>query len=160
MILLGKCTKSLDFRKRGISQGMTGPYDDIINLPHHVSAIRPQMSKEHRAAQFSPFAALTGHDAAVRETARLTDEKIELGESAVADLETKLNILADMADSHPEVKITYFRPDAKKDGGAYVTTMGVIKRINDYEHAIVLASRETISIPDIFDIESELFDNE
>jgi hypothetical protein len=138
---------------------MTGPYDDIINLPHHVSATRPQMSKENRAAQFSPFAALAGHDAAVRETARLTDEKIELGESDAADLETKLNILADMAGSHPKVAVTHFRPDAKKDGGAYVTTTSAVKSIDEYEHAIVLVSGERIGIANILDIDSELFED-
>ncbi len=136
---------------------MTGPYDDIIHLPHHVSSTRPQMPRENRAAQFAPFSALTGHDAAVGETARLTDKKIELGESAIADLEMKLNLLADMAASHPEVTIT-FRPDAKKDGGAYITTTGAVKRIDDYEHAIVLVGGEIIKISDILDIDSETFE--
>ena len=138
---------------------MTGPYDDIINLPHHVSATRPQMSRENRAAQFSAFAALSGHDAAVRETARLTGERIELGEGAIADLEMKLNMLADMINARPEVSITHFRPDAKKEGGSYVTTTGILKRIDGYEHAIVLDGGEIIKIPDILDIESELFEN-
>ncbi len=136
---------------------MTGPYDDIIHLPHHVSTTRPQMPRENRAAQFAPFSALTGHDAAVGETARLTDEKIKLGESAIADLEMKLNLLADMAASRPEVTITHFRPDAKKDGGAYITTTGQLKRIDDYEHAIVLVGGEIIKISDILEIDSDLF---
>ncbi len=138
---------------------MTGTYDDIINMPHHVSATRPQMSRENRAAQFSAFAALTGHDAAVKETARLTGERIELGESAIADLEMKLNMLADVIDARPEVSITHFRPDAKKEGGAYVTTTGNLKRIDGYEHAIVLDGGEIIKIPDILDVESEFFGN-
>ncbi len=136
---------------------MSGQYDDIINLPHHVSSTRPQMSRENRAAQFSPFAALTGHDAAVLETARLTDQRIELAEGTIAELDMKLNMLAEMIDSRPEVTVTYFRPDAKKDGGAYVTVTGAVKRIDDYEHAIVLMTGEAIKIPDILDIESELF---
>ena len=136
---------------------MTGPYDDIIHLPHHVSTTRPQMPRENRAAQFAPFAALTGHDAAVGETARLTDEKIELGESAIADLEMKLNLLADKVAAHPEVTITHFRTDAKKDGGAYITTTGAVKRIDDYEHAIVLVGGEIIKISDILEIDSDLF---
>ncbi len=136
---------------------MKGQYDDIINLPHHVSTTRPQMSRENRAAQFSPFSALTGHDAAVLETARLTDRRIELAEGTIAELDMKLNTLAEMIDSRPEVTVTYFRPDAKKDGGAYVTVTGAVKRIDDYEHAIVLVTGEAIKIPDILDIESELF---
>ncbi len=116
------------------------------------------MPRENRAAQFAPFSALTGHDAAVGETARLTDKKIELGESAIADLEMKLNLLADMAGSRPVVTITHFRPDAKKDGGAYITTTGAVKRIDDYEHAIVLVGGEIIKISDILDIDSETFE--
>jgi hypothetical protein len=108
-----------------------GKYDDIINMPHHVSATRPQMSRENRAAQFSPFAALTGYDAAVLETARVTEQKIELGESAIDELDMKLNMLADMIDSHPKVSITHFVPDTKKDGGSYVTTTGAVKRIDE-----------------------------
>ena len=136
---------------------MTGPYDDIIHLPHHVSATRPQMSHENRAAQFSPFAALTGHDAAIIETARLTDKKTELGEEAIAEMDMKLSILADRINTRPEVAITHFRPDAKKEGGAYITTIGAVKRIDDYEHAVVLVSGERIRITDILDIDSELF---
>ncbi len=136
---------------------MTGSYDDIINLPHHVSATRPQISRENRAAQFSPFAALTGHDAAVKETARLTDQKIELGESAIAELDLKLNTLADMSDTHPEISVTHFVPDTKKAGGAYITTTGHLKRIDDYEHAIILLTGEKIAITDILTIDSAVF---
>ncbi len=136
---------------------MKNPYDDIINLPHHVSSTRPQMSRENRAAQFSPFAALTGHDAAVRETARLTEQRIELGDGAIEVLDAKLNILADMIDSKPEVSVTHFVPDAKKDGGSYVTTTGAVKKIDDYERAVVMVSGEKIGIANILDMESELF---
>ena len=136
---------------------MTGPYDDIINLPHHVSATRPQMSRENRAAQFSPFAALTGHDAAVKETARLTDQKVELGESAIAELDLKLNTLADMSDTHPEISVTHFVSDTKKAGGAYITTTGQLKRIDDYEHAIILLTGEKIAITDILTIDAAVF---
>lgn len=136
---------------------MTETYDDIINFPHHVSNTRPQMSLINRAAQFAPFAALTGYDAAVKETARLTDRKIELGESAIADLDLKLGILAENIADHPEVAVTYFRSDEKKEGGAYVTSVGVVKKIDDYERAIVLMNGEKIKIDDILDIECELF---
>jgi hypothetical protein len=136
---------------------MKSPYDDIIDLPRHASPARVPMSRANRAAQFSPFAALTGHDAAVKETARLTDRKIELGESAAAELDRKLNLLADIIDSQPDVSITHFVRDAKKDGGSYVTTTGAMKKIDDYERAVVLTSGETIGIEDILDIDSELF---
>ncbi len=138
---------------------MTGPYDDIIDLPHHISSTRPQMPRENRAAQFAPFAALTGHDAAVNETARRTDQRIELGESAIADLEMKLNLLADMAGSYPEVSISHFQADTKKDGGAYIITTGAVKRIDDYERAIVLVSGERIKISDVLDIDSNRFED-
>lgn len=134
-----------------------GPYDDIIDQPRHVSTTRPQMSRENRAAQFSPFAALTGYDAAIRETARLTDEKIELGEGAVADLDMKLGILADLIDDLPEIAVTYFQPDEKKSGGSYVTATGTLKKIDEYERAIVLTEGEKILIEDILDIKGEMF---
>jgi hypothetical protein len=136
---------------------MKTPYDDIIDLPRHVSSTRPQMSRENRAAQFSPFAALTGHDAAVRETARLTERKIELVESAVADLDMKMSMLVDMIDSRPEITVTHFVPDEKKEGGAYVTITGVARKIDGYERAIVLTSGEKIEISNILEIESEVF---
>ena len=136
---------------------MKGPYDDIINLPHHVSATRPQMSRENRAAQFSPFAALTGHGAAVLETARLTTQTIELSDDEITALDMKLNTLAEMIDSRPTATITHFRPDAKKAGGEYISTTGELKRIDDYEHCIVLVGGEKIGITDILDVESDLF---
>jgi hypothetical protein len=136
---------------------MTGPYDDIINMPHHVSATRPQMSATNRAAQFSPFAALTGYDAAIKETARLTDKRIELDEDSIADLDVKLRILQDRIADHPDVSVTYFRPDDKKEGGAYVAATGSVKKIDDYERAIVMVSGEKIAIEDILDIQCELF---
>jgi len=136
---------------------MTGPYDDIINLPHHVSVTRSQMSPVNRAAQFSPFAALTGYDAAINETARLTDERIELDEDIITALDMKLRMLADVITDHPEIAVTYFQPDEKKDGGAYVTVAGVLKKINDHERFIVLMNGEKILIEDIQDIQCELF---
>ncbi|MDL2225044.1 hypothetical protein LJC20_02400 [Eubacteriales bacterium OttesenSCG-928-M02] len=136
---------------------MSGPYDDIIDLPHHVSSKHPQMPRENRAAQFAPFAALTGHDAAIKETARLTDRKIELGECDIADLNMKLNMLADMVNEHPEITVTYFRSDEKKEGGAYVSITGTLKRIDDYEHAIVFIDGTVIVIDDIIEIDGEMF---
>ena len=95
-----------------------GNYDDIIDLPHHVSETHPPMSRADRAAQFSPFAALTGYDAAVRETARMTERRIELDEGVKAELNARLNCILEHLSEHPQVSITYFMPDEKKSGGA------------------------------------------
>jgi len=136
---------------------VSGPYDDIINLPHHVSTTHPQMSSTNRAAQFSPFAALTGYDSAIKETARLTTERIELGESEIAVLDMKLRILEDSVEDRPEIAVTYYKPDEKKTGGAYITASGTLKKIDDAERTIIFTNRKTIAIPDILDIECELF---
>lgn len=125
---------------------MTGAYDDIINLPHHVSAKRPHMSVIDRAAQFSPFAAVVGYDAAVKETARLTDRRVELDEYEKDALNEKLNIVAAHIEERPEIAITYFKPDDKKAGGAYVTVTGCVKKIDDYEHIVCLPIEEIIEI--------------
>lgn len=134
---------------------MSGPYDDILDLPHHVSATRPRMSIANRAAQFSPFAALTGYEAAIKETARLTDERIELDESTIAALDVKLHMLKDMIADHPEVAVTYFRKDEKKDGGAYITVTDAVKKIDDFESVIILMNGEKIKFEDILNIECE-----
>ena len=136
---------------------MSGPYDDIIHLPHHVSSAHPPMSVINRAAQFSPFAALTGYDAAIAETARLTDDRIELGENAIDDLDLKLLILTENIQSHPEITVSYFQPDNKKAGGAYVAETGVIKKIDDYERIIVLTNGKRIPIADVRDVVCDLF---
>ena len=117
---------------------MTNPYDDIINLPHHQSLTRPHMSAYDRAAQFSPFAALTGYEDAVAETARLTGKKAELDEYGKSDLNERLNIIQDTLDEQPKVSITYFLPDKKKSGGEYVTVSGCVKKIDEYEHIVVM----------------------
>jgi len=117
------------------------------------------MSIMNRAAQFAAFAALTGYDAAVKETARLTDERIELDENALDDLAMKLSMLADMINDHPEIAITYFRPDEKKEGGAYVTAVGAVKKLDEYERVIVLMNGEKIPIVDVLDIECELLED-
>ncbi len=127
-------------------------YDDIINLPHHVSATRPQMSMLDRAAQFSPFAALTGYDAAIKETGRLTDEKIELDEAALNILNMKFQILVDSLDEEPEVIFTYFKPDERKAGGAYVDLTGKVKKVDDFERMIVMQNGVKIPMDDILEI--------
>lgn len=137
---------------------MSGPYDDIINLPHHVSATRPQMSLENRAAQFTPFKALTGYDDAIEETGRLTDERIELAEGSIAVLDMKLTMLADVMGDHPEITVTYFRPDDKKQGGAYVATTGAVKKIDEVERVIIMMNGQEIALTNVLDIESRLFE--
>lgn len=133
------------------------PYEDIMNLPHHVSATRPRMPMRDRAAQFSPFAALTGYGDAIGETTRITDEKIELDESRQAILEMKQHLLINMEKEQPEITITYFRKDEKKAGGRYLTVTGRLKRIDEYEHTLNLTDGVRIPMEDIFDIAGEVF---
>lgn len=130
-------------------------YDDIINMPHHVSSKRKRMSMIDRAAQFSPFAALTGYDAAVKETARLTDKRIELDEYEKAVLDEKLRIALKYPDE--EITITYFKPDERKDGGAYISAVGKIKKLSDYERVVVLCNGLKIPVENIIKIEGEFF---
>ena len=134
-------------------------YDDIIGLPHHVSATRPRMSMIDRAAQFSPFQALTGYGAAIQETGRLTDRKIELSEDERILLDMKQQILLDNIRECPDVSITYFIPDERKAGGSYVTVTGNVKKIDDYQRLLILTDRAQIPLDEIVDIESELFNN-
>lgn len=136
---------------------MKSPYDDIIDLPHHVSATRPRMPLENRAAQFSPFQALTGYEDAVAETARLTDKRMELDENAIEPLERKLALLADRMEEQPEVTITFFQPDERKEGGAYVAATGAVKKMDGVRRVVILKNGVEICIQDIIDIEGELF---
>lgn len=131
-------------------------YDDIINLPHHVSDSRPQMSRASRAAQFSPFAALTGYDAAVSETARLTDDKLQPDEDTKAKINLCLQIIIDHIDEHPTVSITYFKPDERKSGGAYITQSCAVRRIDEYERVVIALDGSKIPIDDIYGIEGDL----
>lgn len=132
-------------------------YEDIINLPHHVSPTRPQMPMADRAAQFSPFAALTGYDAAIQETARLTDSKIDLVDSGLEELNRRLQLLmAHLADL-PEVSITYFQPDARKSGGKYREAHGVVKKLDGFEQLLIMQDGTKIPLGDVLHIEGELF---
>lgn len=124
-------------------------YDDIINLSHHVSSRHPQMPMMNRAAQFSPFAALTGYDDAVRETARLTDEKIELDEYEKEELDRKIQWIGSHLDERIPVSITFFQPDDKKAGGAYEEIVDTVRKINIYEHEILLSGGTRIPMEDI-----------
>ena len=136
---------------------MNRKYNEIMGLPHHVSKARPQMPMSDRAAQFAPFAALTGYDSAIKETGRLTDEKIELDEEALTALDIKYQILMDAFDDAPEVTITYFQPDERKAGGKYLTTTGAVKKIDDFERRITMQDGAKIPMDDVLSIEGELF---
>lgn len=137
---------------------MSTPYEDILHLPHHVSKKHPPMSRLDRAAQFSPFAALTGYEAAVEETARLTDRRIELDESEKGSIDQRLTMVQERLPAPTEVTITYFMPDKKKAGGVYVSVSGTVKKIDDYERTVVLSDGTSISINDILCVDGEIFD--
>lgn len=137
---------------------MSTAYDDILNLPHHVSERHPQMSIHDRAAQFSPFAALTGFDAAVQETARLTDRRVELGEDEKAAIDRRLELARERLPSPTELTVTYFVPDKKKSGGAYVRVTGTVKKFDDCERTVVLQDGTGIPVDNILRVESKLFD--
>lgn len=138
-------------------ENVSHKYDDIINLPHHVSKKHPQMSLHDRAAQFSPFAALTGHKAAINETARLTDEKQILSEDVIAKLNEQLNLIKENISSNPIVTITYFVPDDRKSGGAYISHTGVVKKIDEYNHTVILTDKTVIPIEQISEMQSDIF---
>ena len=127
-------------------------YDDIINLPHHVSPTRQRMSMHDRAAQFAPFAALVGYDDAVAETARLTETRPELDEQEQRIINEKLAYIAEHINEHPEVCIKYFVPDERKSGGAIVKVSGQAKRISDADATITLADGCKIRLSDIVDL--------
>lgn len=134
---------------------MSGKYDEIINLPHHVSKKRPQMSMCDRAAQFSPFAALTGYEEMVHETARFTSSRMELSEEELQTLNIKYSALEKLLDKQPEVKFLYFLPDEKKVGGSYVSVTGIVRKVDKFKRIITLQNGETIRMDDVVDIESE-----
>ena len=133
------------------------PYEDIVDLPHHVSRKHPQPTMADRAARFAPFAAITGYEEMVLEEARITDDRIELDENSKAALNEKLNMILEFIDEQPEVSITYFEPDKRKAGGAYVTVTGTVKRIDEYEHLVIMTDGKKINIDDIYNLQSELF---
>ena len=132
-----------------------GRYDTIITLPHHVSYKHPHMSILDRAAQFSPFAALTGYDAAVEETARLTDDKIELSEDRRAELDRMQLHLLSCISEQPTVTVTFFVPDERKSGGSYRTITGRFKKINRADRSFCLTDGTEIPLDRIYDLQSE-----
>ena len=131
---------------------MNNRYNEIINLPHHVSKTRPQMPMSDRAAQFAPFAALTGYDSAIKETGRLTDERIELDEEALAALDRKYQLLIETLDDAPEVTIIYFQPDERKAGGQYVSATGTVKKVDTFGRRILLQDGTRIPLDIVFDL--------
>ena len=136
---------------------MSGKYDDIIDLPHKKSATRPQLTMAQRAAQFSPFAALTGHGDAIKETARLTEKRIDLQQDCKERLNERLQLIREQLNAEPEVTITYFLADDKKDGGMYVEATGIVKKIDEYAKTVLLHDGTRIPMDDIVDIEGSLF---
>lgn len=132
-------------------------YDDIINLPHHQSSTRKRMSNYDRAAQFAPFAALTGHDEAIKETARLTDDYSEMGEDRLSDLTAKIQLLNDKLSEQPEITVTYFIPDEKKSGGSYADKTGTVRIIDEYERKLVFYDGDRIDIDRIVDFKGNIF---
>ena len=135
-----------------------GNYDDIIDLPHHVSGTHPPMSRADRAAQFSPFAALTGYDAAVRETARVTERRIELDEGVKAELNARLNCILEHLPEHPQVSIIYFVPDEKKSGGAYRTVTGTVRKLDSVAKTLTLVDGTVVPMEEMVHVEGDLFE--
>ena len=132
----------------------TGKYEDIINLPHHISKKHPQMTMESRAAQFAPFAALVGYEDAVEETARLTTKRIELNEEEKNILDMKLQMLKEQmhVQIYPEISVMYFVPDLKKEGGKYIKISGTIKKIDEYKQLLILDDKTQIPISELISI--------
>ena len=133
------------------------PYEDIVNLPPHISENHSQPTMKDRAARFAPFAAITGYEEMVLEEARVTEERIDLDEGTLSLLNEKLNMIQEFLDEEPEVTITYFEPDKKKSGGAYVSITGLVKRIDEYERLVIMKDGKKINIEDIYGIQGTLF---
>lgn len=136
---------------------MSGKYDDILHLPHPTSNKHPRMSIRDRAAIFSPFAALSGHGAAIAETARLTDRRVELDEDTRAELDRRQAVLLEHLSEQPEITITWFRPDGRKDGGAYRTVTGRLKKVDEAARTLTLLDGTSIPLEDVAWLESAWF---
>ncbi len=133
----------------------TRKYEDIINLPHHVSKKHPQMSLDARSAQFAPYSALTGYDDEIKETTRLTSKRKEIDEELKEILNLKLQKIQEIILQKPKVTFTYFIPDLKKEGGAYVTVTGNVLKIDNFKQIIILENKKEIPICEIIDIEGK-----
>lgn len=127
-------------------------YDDIINFPHHESKVHPKMSLYNRSAQFAPFAALTGYDDAIIETARLTDKRINIDDGLKELINNNLQKIESMVNEHPLIEVTYFVKDKKKDGGSYITINGNIKRIDTDNNLIILTNKTKVPISEIINV--------
>ena len=136
---------------------VTHKYDDIINLPRHISKKHPAISLYARSCQFAPFAALTGYEDAIKETARETNERIDIDDELRAILDTKLQIITENLNKNLEITFTYFIQDDRKDGGEYVTVTGIVKKVNNYNGCIYLIDNTEIQIKDIIEISGEIF---
>lgn len=134
-------------------------YDDIINLEHHVSQKHPQMSLDARAAQFAPFAALTGFDEQLKEAERLTNERKFINEDLREKLDNKLQIIQKQISVKPTITVTYFVHDLRKQGGSYRTVIGKVKKIDKYKNVVILENKTEIPIAEIIDINSNLFES-
>lgn len=134
------------------------PYNDIVNLPHYVSSKRKQMSLANRAAQFAPFAALTGHDAAIAETARTTSNRIDQSAEQLQELSRKLAYALSFAD-RPTLSITFFQPDSRKSGGEYITVQGAVKKVEECFNLLTLTDKTEIPLDAISDIQAEIFND-
>lgn len=132
-------------------------YSKIINLPHHQSTTRKRMSNYDRAAQFAPFAALTGHDEAIEETARLTDDYMEMGEDRLGELSAKIQLLIDKLSEQSEITVVYFIPDERKSGGSYAEKTGIVRIIDEYERKLVFYDGDKILIDRVTDFKGEIF---
>lgn len=128
-------------------------YEDIINLPHHISKKYPQMSLEARSAQFAPYAALTGYDEVLAETARITNARIEIDENLKTIIDSKLQIIRENIKNKPQISVVYFVPDLKKNGGKYVTVNGNVKKIDEYRNVLVLDDNMEIEVKEIIQLE-------
>ncbi|MCR5090984.1 MAG: hypothetical protein K6C08_15910 [Oscillospiraceae bacterium] len=128
-------------------------YADIIDLPHPVSKRHPQMALHNRAAQFSPFAALTGYDAAVAEAGRYTDSRLDITDSQISGISAKLRLLQEELDEKPEIEIRYFLPDERKPGGAYITVKSRVLKIDEYRQAVFLADGAAVPFQEIYSLE-------
>ena len=128
-----------------------------VNLPPHISKRHPQPTMMDRAARFAPFAAITGYEEMVLEEARVTEEWVDLTESALERLNERLVILQEHLSAQPEITITYFEPDQRKSGGAYVTHTGIVKRIDLYEHLLIMMDGKKIRIDSICELSGEIF---
>ena len=134
-------------------------YGDIIDMPRHLSKSHPQMPVADRAAQFSPFAALTGHNEAIDEVARFTENAPFLDENTKDILNEKLQLIADSLNNEPIVSITYFKPDSRKSGGAYIIKTGIVKNIDSFNRELLFADNSHIPIDSIIEIDGRMFNS-